>query len=313
MKKKSLLVNIVLTICMFVTMLGFSGCGDTSKKMKTTNFEITDSFTNISIDTVTSGVHVLYSEGESTGISCYEYKKVTHTAEVVDDTLVIKMVDERKWYDKILNFSTPHISITLPGNKDYGSLSLKTTTGDVYVDKKFQFESINIKVTTGDIQNYASASGDITLKASTGDVRMEDVSAGSVKCDVTTGDIAFVGVQCAGDICLDSTTGKISLQNINCKNLTTDGTTGDVFLYSVLAEEKFYIEATTGDVKFDRCDAAEIEVKVGTGDVKGNLRSSKIFVVNSNTGKINVPESTTGGKCKITTNTGDIKITFFEE
>ena len=312
MKKKSFLINIILTICMFVTMLGFSGCGDMSKKMKTTNFEITDSFTNISIDTVTSGVHVLYSEGESAGVSCYEYKKVTHTAEVVDDTLVIKVVDERKWYDKILNFSTPHISITLPGNKDYGLLSLETTTGDVYVDKNFQFESINIKVTTGDVK-YASDSGDIKIKTTTGNIRAEDISAGKLTCSVSTGDIALIGVRCLGDISCDSTTGKMSLTNVTCKNLTTDGTTGDVILNSVLAEEKFYIEATTGDVKFNRCDAAEIEVKVSTGDVKGSLRSDKIFIVRSTTGVINVPESLTGGKCKITTTTGDIKISIYED
>ena len=57
------------------------------------------------------------------------------------------------------------------------------------------------------------------------------------------------------------------------------------------------------------CDAAELEIKTGTGDVQGTLLSEKVFVVKTNTGKIQVPETVTGGKCKITTTTGDIRIT----
>ena len=84
-------------------------------------------------------------------------------------------------------------------------------------------------------------------------------------------------------------------------------------MVNLLVDEKMNIERSTGDVKFDKCDASEIEVKTDTGNVKGTLRSDKIFITRSDTGKINVPETLTGGKCKITTDTGDIKISIFEE
>ena len=45
-----------------------------------------------------------------------------------------------------------------------------------------------------------------------------------------------------------------------------------------------------------------------TGEVKGTLRSEKIFFTESDTGKISVPKSVTGGRCEITTDTGDIEI-----
>ena len=76
----------------------------------------------------------------------------------------------------------------------------------------------------------------------------------------------------------------------------------------MIAEGAISIERETGDVRLDRCDAAEITVLTDTGDVEGTLLSEKVFIVATDTGKKDVPESLTGGKCKITTDTGDIVI-----
>jgi hypothetical protein len=38
------------------------------------------------------------------------------------------------------------------------------------------------------------------------------------------------------------------------------------------------------------------------------LLSEKVFITKSDTGRIDVPETVTGGKCKITTDTGSIRI-----
>ena len=93
-----------------------------------------------------------------------------------------------------------------------------------------------------------------------------------------------------------------------CKNVVSNGNTGAISLKNVIAAEKFSIERSTGDVKFDGCDAAEIFVKTDTGDVTGSLLSNKIFVVEADTGSVDVPKTATGGKCEITTDTGDINI-----
>ena len=59
---------------------------------------------------------------------------------------------------------------------------------------------------------------------------------------------------------------------------------------------------------FDKIDAANLEINVGTGSVRGTLLSSKVFITKTSTGDENVPETTTGGVCKVTTSTGDIYI-----
>ena len=50
-------------------------------------------------------------------------------------------------------------------------------------------------------------------------------------------------------------------------------------------------------------------VSTDTGDVTGSLLSAKVFVVTTDTGTVQVPKSTAGGRCEISTDTGDIRIT----
>jgi DUF4097 and DUF4098 domain-containing protein YvlB len=80
-------------------------------------------------------------------------------------------------------------------------------------------------------------------------------------------------------------------------------------LESVIAIEKLDIKRSTGDVSFKGSDANAIFVKTTTGDVCGSLLSDKVYITNTSTGNINVPNSIVGGRCEITTSTGDIKIT----
>ena len=68
------------------------------------------------------------------------------------------------------------------------------------------------------------------------------------------------------------------------------------------------VERSTGDVFFDRCDAAALSVATDTGDVTGTLLSDKVFITQTDTGSVDVPPTTSGGICGITTDTGDIRM-----
>ena len=76
--------------------------------------------------------------------------------------------------------------------------------------------------------------------------------------------------------------------------------------------EKFSVTRTTGYVKLDGCDASEIVIKTDTGDVTGTLLTEKVFIAHTDTGRVKVPNTTSGGRCEITTDTGNIKITIAE-
>ncbi len=280
-----------------------------TNKYETNNYEITENYKNISIVTNTADIVLAPSENSISSVECYEEKNIKHSVTVADGTLVVEVVDTRKWYEHIgINFGTPKITVYIPQG-EYGALSVKSSTGDVEIPKDFNFTSIDISESTGDVMNLASASEVIKIKTTTGKISLESISAGSLDLSVSTGSVTVLDVRCEGDITVGVSTGKTYLTNVTCKNLMSSGDTGDISLNNVIAKEKFSIDRSTGDVKFEGSDAAEIFVETDTGDVEGSLLSEKVFVVNTDTGEKEVPDMVTGGICEITTDTGDVKIT----
>jgi lia operon protein LiaG len=281
----------------------------TTNKYETNTYEISDAFSNVCVNTDTADIVFLASDDGKCKVVCYEEEKMKHSVTVSDGTLSINAVDTRKWYEHISVFSTgdPMITVYLPKPENI-SVSLKNSTGDISLPKDIEFESIDILGSTGDVKCDSSASGTIKIKRTTGHINVENVEAGSLDLSVSTGNITALGVKCEGDLNISVSTGKTNLTEINCKDLISTGNTGDISLKNVIALGKFSIERSTGDVRFDGCDAAELFVKTDTGDVVGSLLSEKVFITKTDTGDVSVPNSVVGGRCEITTDTGDIRI-----
>lgn len=278
-----------------------------TKKYETNEYEFTDEIKDISLVTNTADVLFAVSNDGKSKVVCYEEEQANHSVTVQEGKLTVQIADE-KWYDNIgINFGSPKITIYLPQG-EYGQLSVKTSTGDIEMPNAFAFTNFEVSATTGDVKSNASVTGNVKIKTNTGGIRLENVSAHALDLSVSTGGITVTNVACIGDIKISVSTGKTVMNAVTCKNLTSDGDTGDISLTSVVATEKFSIKRSTGDVKFDGCDALEISVTTDTGDVTGSLLSNKIFIVDTDTGEKEVPDSVTGGKCEITTDTGDIKI-----
>ncbi len=277
-------------------------------RYETNDYTIQEDYINILIVTDTADIVFMPSENSESSVVCYEQKKVKHSVTVNDGTLVIEVVDTRRWYEHIgIFFGTPQITVSIPQG-EYGTVTVKSSTGAVEIPQDFKFESIDISESTGVVTNHASASGDIKIKTSTGDIRVENVSANTLDLSVSTGNVAVSDVTCGDDVKISVSTGRTNIADTKCKSIISSGSTGDISLDNVIAAEKFSIKRSTGDVRFEECDAAEIFVKTDTGDVTGSLLSDKVFIAQTNTGRVDVPKSATGGQCEITTDTGDIKI-----
>lgn len=278
-------------------------------KYETNQYEPGEKFKNITFDGATADVSFVPSADGKAKVTCYEEIKARHTVSVQDGTLTVRLEENKKWYDYIgINIGAPKITVELPAG-EYGALSLTASTGNVDISKDFTFESVDISVSTGDVTNAASVKGNVKIKTSTGDISVSSISADTVELTASTGKVTVNDLDCTGDVRIKVTTGKTMLQNVECKNLTSTGNTGDLSLQNVIATEKFSLERTTGKVEFDRCDAAELSVKTSTGKVSGSLLSDKVFLCQTSTGDVDVPQTATGGKCQITTSTGNIRIT----
>lgn len=278
-------------------------------KYETNTHEINEKFNGISINTDAVDLVFMPSEDGICKVICRETEKAKHSVTVVDGNLEVRLDDTRKWYERIaiLFFESPQITVYIPQG-EYGSLCINNNTGDVDIPKDFKFENIDINVNTGDVKCGASAIGLVKIKGDTGDVAIEGVSAGEIDLGVSTGKITANGVSCAGEmkVCVD--TGKTYFDGVTCQRFSSNGNTGDIYLKNVIASESMSIVRDTGDVNFDGSDAGNISVNTETGDVKGTLLSEKLFLVNTTTGKVDVPQTTNGGICKIITDTGRVKI-----
>ncbi|MBO5295816.1 MAG: DUF4097 family beta strand repeat protein [Clostridia bacterium] len=277
-------------------------------KYESNRYEINDVYQNISIVTDTADVEIVAVEGIQSAVDCYERVNGKHSVSVKDGTLVIEFSDTRKWYDYIgIHFGSPKVTVTVPKG-EYVGLSVKVDTGDVKIPEGIGLETIDISGTTGDVRCCAAVSKRVSIHLSTGDLFVGGAEVGELDLKTSTGDITVASVTCGGAITTKVSTGKMKLSDVSCKMLSTEGSTGDVVLTNVMVSEGLSIRRSTGDVKLERCDAAEIFIKTSTGDIKGSLLSDKVFATQTNTGKIDVPKTAAGGRCEISTDTGDIKI-----
>lgn len=302
---------VIVGLIMFVYVL--SECGWNFSKLSTgkyenNTYEINEEFGSISIDTDTADIIFIFADDEKCRVECYEEEKSKHSVMVKGDTLVIGMINNKSWYDYIgINFGTPKITVFLSEN-EYNKLTIKGHTGDIELTEDFMFESIDVTLSTGDVECHTSAQGPVKIRTSTGNIRIENISAESLDLSASTGSVTVSDVICGNEVKIRVSTGKTNLGNIVCKNLISNGSTGNITLDNVIASETFSIKRSTGDVKFESSDAAEIFVETDTGDVFGSLLTDKVYVTHTDTGKVNVPKTVTGGKCEITTDTGNIKL-----
>ncbi len=291
-----------------MTVLGWNFGKLSTQKYETNSYEFAENYKNITIKSNTADIQLVPAQNGKTSVVCYEAKNMKHSVSVDDDTLVIEVQDTRKWYEYIgIGFASPKVTVYLP-EKEYGALLVETSTGRTQIPEDFKFSSIKISQSTGDVSLKASAAGDVKIKTSTGNISAENISAEGLELSVSTGDITVSDIKCYADIKINVSTGKAVLSNVRCKSLFSNGTTGNITLNNVVADEKFSIKRSTGDIKFESSDAKEIFVETDTGDITGTLLSEKIFSAMTDTGKVDVPKTLTGGICEVTTNTGNIKL-----
>ena len=298
MKKRTKVAMLIASILCFVGVItcavGLFGMKFDFSKLNTQSIvtnthEVTEDFAHISIQTNTADVVFAVSEDDNCHVVCNETEKLTHSVTVDGDTLVIKTEDHRKWYDHIGIFiGGSSVTVYLP-KYQYDHITIETDTGDVEMPGKFKFGETCVKTDTGDVTWRSIVFGSFTLTTHTGDITLESMAVTkALKLETDT-----------GDVCLDE---------IQAVDIRVETETGDVDLRNVVASDSITVKINTGDVEFDRSDAALIFVETDTGDVTGTLLSEKIFFTESDTGDVRVPQSMSGGRCEITTDTGDIII-----
>lgn len=293
--KRWLLTAVILIIAGAVVFVGalasinFDFTKLSTQKIETNTYEFTEDFDSIFVNVETAAVTFVPSDNDVCKVACVEEESLKHSAKIQDGTLTISAVDNRKWYDHIGIdfFCSPKVTVYLP-EEVYTSLSVATATGNIEIPDKFSFETVAVAGRTSNITCHAQVSKSVEVNTTTGNITLGSAQTETVK--------------------LSATTGNVIVHDVACNELTAKSSTGHIQLKNVIAEESMKAHNTTGGVEFGSCDAADIMVNTSTGDVEGTLLSEKIFITDTSTGRVSVPKTTSGGKCEITTSTGDIDI-----
>ena len=230
---------------------------------------IEGNFSEVKVDVTTSNISIYITDSESKAI-CLENKNLYFDVKIIGDSLNIIQVDNRKFYEKIFDFSSLKVDLYL-SKAELESLNIECSTGDVKIKNGFTINDVEINCSTGDIAFASNVNNNLFISTSTGDV---------------------------------------CLSNARCNNLEINTSTGDTKLVDTLVQEDFNMNGATGNLVFDGFDAKNIYVQLSTGDVKGTILTSKFFIAKSDTGDVRVPNTREGGECIITVDTGSINITY---
>ena len=310
-------ILILAGLCICVTayrILGFDFSGPTKKgknsgsgSMITNTYEVKKDFRNIDIDADVEDILFAPAKNGRCTVVCVEFANEPHDVRVEGNTLRVSRAEQKTGFHIGVMTEPESITVYLP-EKTYKDLEVETDTGDVEIPKEFTFERIEVETDTGDVGCLVPEADKLTVDTDTGKTTVSGLKAKDVRLKASTGDIKVTDVKCSGDMSVKASTGDAALENVTCGNLNSEASTGDLVMKNVIAKDTFTIVRTTGKVKFDGCDAETIYVTTDTGDVTGTFLSDKVFLTETDTGKVDTPKSITGGRCEITTDTGDIKL-----
>lgn len=302
--------------------------GELADDLISKTYDIEGDFNKIECDLDITDLSIYLSNDGVNRAVCLEKENITFDIKVEDQKLKIVEDNQSKWWE----FSYySHTDIMLFLTKEtYESLSIDTDTGDIDVSDAFTFENVNINGSTGEVIFGGKVEEKLTINLSTGEASLFKVQTKDLEIKITTGKISILeslisnnanlsystgnvyikDSEVNGDFTVIGKTGDIFVENMNSKNVNIKLSTGECELIDFIASGDMKVESSTGSIKLDGCDAANLEIKTSTGNINGTLLTSKIFNAVSDTGKVSVPETYSGGICKLTSDTGNISISY---
>ena len=221
------------------------------------------------------------------------------------------------------------VVIYVPQKKDFDEITLKTTSGDIEVERILSAKrEIKISSTSGDINSdeglfadtikISSTSGDIELynidadefstEANSADVEIKKFTGGTGKVHTTSGDIKAEDFACEyADF--KSASGSITIKKFDCDYFDVKNTSGGIELDIISAPAaSSVIECTSGDVDLYLPMRSKFSVDVSC--TSGTFRDK--FTNNRVEPRSNYTQDYNGGGAviKIRTTSGDVTLEY---
>lgn len=185
-KSKKILITVAVILVAVGMICGFCGIyslGFNFNEISTSDFvthtyTVEDDFTNIIIEDAESNINFYKSNDDKCRVLCDEREKVTHTVVNENNTLTVRVKDERNWFERInIGFfiADMRVSVYLPKNK-YDSLNAASMSGDIDVANEFTFDNAKVGSISGDVSVKADVKQELNISSTSGDVYAENLN-----------------------------------------------------------------------------------------------------------------------------------------
>ena len=243
---KKTIIWIAITFCLLLVASVVLYSLSITFKLETNEYEIKETFENIKIITDTADIDFVLSENLNTLIICEEHQNIKHSVNIKDNTLLIEVDDNRKWYEH-LGISTSKITIYLPKN-EYDELITESDTGNIRI-KSINANKLDLSTDTGNLKIVNIKCKNLFSTSDTGNILLENVIAEEqFKIETDTGNVKFKDSD-ASDIFVKTDTGNVTGNLLTDKVIFAESETGDIDVPKVMADEKCEIITETGDIK----------------------------------------------------------------
>lgn len=301
-------VGLLLSLAAFAAMqFDFRRLGATSSEEQ--SYTIKESFRNISIEGDACDIYLLLAEDRACRIECTESSRVFYKIDVEGDTLTIERVDKRRWYEHIgFTWEETEVKVFLP-QQEYEALYAKTLSGDIEIPESLCFIRAEVNTASGEVSFSAAVEEELTVKTVSGDIYAGNTAPERLRLQSTSGEVRVDTIKRKTELNVQTTSGDIALRDITCRNVNAGSTSGEIYLSKLYASEEIRLETVSGDIALRYCDGASLSIKSTSGEVSGRLATEKIFITDTVSGKVDVPETDSGGICEVKTTSGDIEFT----
>ena len=243
---KKPIIWIAITFCLLLVISVILYSLSITVKLETNEYEIKETFKDIKIFTDTADIDFVLSENLNTLIICEEHKNIKHTVNIKENTLLIEVDDNRKWYEHI-GISTSKITVYLP-KSEYGELIMESDTGNIHIEN-INANKLDLSTSTGNLKIVNTKCKNLFSESDTGNILLKNVMASEkIKIETDTGDVKFKDSD-ASDIFVKTDTGNVTGNLLTDKVIFAESGTGNIDVPKIIADEKCEIITDTGDIK----------------------------------------------------------------
>lgn len=291
-------IILIIAACMIpagiiVAMLGVSFGGNPSWSLGFTEGKVAfsteyvsntvdiDEFDTLSIETSTADINIVRGSKYQIEYKTREGKEPVITQE--NGRLTVKQPSMGfVMFDLGFVQDNNTYTITVPEDSDEIALDLKSSTGDVFLDRLKV--SGRIVSSSADVQLNDIEGESLDINVSSGDIEGDKVKIGKIRLEGSTSDIEILRLE-SDDVFCHTSTGDIEINDSAVSNIKCEASTGDVVL-ALNGNESDYsynISVSTGDITVnsreynkeyveERNSGNTIDIKTSTGDVDVNTR-----------------------------------------